>query len=204
MREAFAIASTLILAFFSNCVAEEFEIEIPKDPFRPDFPRYLKAPADSVFDAWTYIVRVNEYTHARTPIVTEIRASEDETRVTTLRLTGGEIDLSYSFTMKHKTSLGRKLPEWATTLDETDDVSGLDGTITTVEIFTRNTSKYISRWGREYRESARGLTGLNKWIDFFTRYTGVVARPYLPPDADTEQGGADQPEKRSESIDSPD
>jgi hypothetical protein len=187
MKEFLAILATLIFAACPLCGAAEFDVEITEDPFSSDFPKYLKAPPDSVFDSCSYIIRINEYTHGRTPIVTEIRATETETRVTTIRLVGGKVDLSYSFAMKSESSIDQALPEWANALKETEDENGLDGTITRIEIFTRGGSKFISRWSREHNESARGLMKMNKWIEFYTSYTGIVARPYLASDANTEQ-----------------
>jgi len=159
--------------------AEEYEIEL-SDPFQSQWPRYLKAPPESAFDSWTYIIRINEYNHLRTPIMTEIRAAESETRITTIRLVGDRIDLSYSITFEHESDKTRTLPEWVDALGETDDVSGLDETSTGVEVFTRNKSKFIARWERNRNEKERGLTRMNRWIEFHSRYSGIIPRRYLP------------------------
>jgi len=164
-----------------------------EDPFSD--PEFFDPPNAETISRWRYILRYTELTHARTPLVIDEYGGDDFTRIVVRRISAGKVDLKYIKEIKMELSEPNFPPVWAMSLPESDNVSGLDGTTTIVQVFSGETRRTIRRWAPTHKQKERGLDEFKGWIDLMKRITGIYACQPIghATQERTEQVSADQP-----------
>ena len=186
------------LRFRGRKKGTEDEVHLSDSPWEDD--RYFDPPDAETISQWTYILRYTEATHAQTPLVVDWYRRDDMIRIVVRRISGGEVDLKYIREIEVDSSPALSPPEWSLKLPESDSVSGLDGTSTSVQLFFGETTRTISRWSPTHDEDERGLKEFNGWVALMKRVTGIHARLLLGDNRQkrTDEDGEDQTPSGSE------